>query len=182
MYEKTVFCVMGLPLSGKTTVCEILSKELGIHYIDIDDGPAKCVKPREEEPYRTPESTSTERKRMNAAYIILHSAVGVNLQMGWPCIVSATYSRKSSLKFLRDAVERQGGYLKIILCHFNDTNEEIVRRLNIRLREGEPGGCRSVKHYLSDKERFEMPETPFLEINTSQYGPSEAVNKIKSYI
>lgn len=74
---------MGLPLSGKTTLGTELGKRLGVHHLDIDGGPAHCVPPQEPDPYRSPEAEAKERKRMQAAYRVLHQALGINLQMGW---------------------------------------------------------------------------------------------------
>lgn len=93
-------------------------------------------------------------KRMTVAYTVLHAAIEANLMQGFSVIVSATYSRHSNQDFLFSAVNRGDGNLKIILCQYNDTIEEIKRRIQDRLTHGALGGCRSVKHYLDDKDRY----------------------------
>ncbi len=158
---------MGLPLSGKTTLGNRLSGLTGIHYVDIDDGPVHCGPPQEENPLRSDESRARERKRMTVAYTVEHAAVKANLEAGFSLIISATYSRKSNQEFLRKAVEGGGGELKLIWCKFNDTEEEIARRVNERLAKEAPGGCRSVEHYLDDKKRYEGTDLPHLLLDPS---------------
>jgi hypothetical protein len=149
--------------------------------LDIDDGPARCVPPQEPNPHRSEESKETERKRMLAAYRILHQAVGINLQMGWSLIVSATYSRKGSQDFLVKAVKENGGLLKVIWCKFDDTPEEVGRRIEDRLTRAAVGGCRSVEHYLSDKSRYEGTDMNHLSISTSE-SLDDVVRKAMDYI
>ncbi len=169
MKDKTVVCIVGLPLSGKTSLGEALREATGEHFIDIDDGPAHCAPPQENNPYHDEESKARERNRMITAYTVLHAAVSSNLEFGRSIIVSATYSRASTQDFLKTAVDSQGGSLKVIWCGFNDTPEEIERRVNARVKSGARGGCRSVTHYLDDKARFVPFETDCrIKVNTSE--------------
>ena len=119
MKENTVVVLMGLPLAGKTTLGNMLSKRTGAHYLDIDKA-AECAPPQEENPHRSDEARARERKRMAVAYTILHAAVTANLKAGWPIIISATYSRRSNQELLRRAIEEGGGNLKIIWCEFDE--------------------------------------------------------------
>lgn len=166
--NKTVIAIMGLPLTGKTTFGRALSQLIGIHYIDIDDGPVRCAPPQEENPYRDDAARMRERKRMIIAYTVKNAAITANLEAELSLIVLATYSRKSAQEFLVQAVQEGGGELKIVWCYFNDTPEEISRRVNDRLARNERGGCRSVQHYLDDKARYEGTELPHLKIDPSQ--------------
>ena len=172
---------MGLPLTGKTTLGKALSKHVASHYIDIDDGPVSCAPPQEEKPLRSDEARARERKRMTVAYTILHAAVRANLTAGWPIIVSATYSRHSNQEFLCQAVKDGGGELKLVWCRFDDTKEEIARRVNERIKKGIIGGCRSAQHYLDDKTRYEGTNLPHLKIDPSS-DPEAAISRILEYI
>ncbi len=181
MQEKTAVVVIGLPLSGKTTLCRRLAEQLSVHFIDIDDGPARCGPKQEENPYRSEESKTREQKRMRVAYTILHAAVAANLEAGFSFIASATYSRRSAQEFLVKAVEQGGGKLKVIWCVFEDTPEEIKRRVDDRIARSETGGCRSVEHYLDDKARYAGTELPHLKIDPSK-DPEQALLKVLAYI
>lgn len=172
---------MGLPLTGKTTLGKALAERIGSHYIDIDDGPVRCAPAQEENPLRSDEARAKERKRMTVAYTILHAAVRANLTAGWPIIISATYSRHSNQEFLRQAVKDGGGELKLIWCHFDDTKEEIARRVIERLAKGAIGGCRSVQHYLDDKGRYEGTNLSHIKIDPSK-DLETTIKQITEYI
>lgn len=74
-----------------------------------------------------------------------------------------------------------GGSLKVIWCTFDDTPEEISRRVEDRLSRGAVGGCRSVDHYLADKARYEGTDVRHLVVNTS--GDSDrAVQDVLRYL
>lgn len=181
MKGKTVVAIMGLALSGKTTLGKELARRTGIHHIDIDDDAARCAPPQEPDSYLSDEGRTRERRRMRIAYTILHEAVKANLQAGWPVIVSAMYSRKDSQEFLRRAVEENGGKLKLIWCAFNDTEEEVSRRIDKRISCNEAGGVHSVSHYFEGKSRYEGTDLSHLKINISEDLQS-AVEKVLAYI
>lgn len=75
MKESTVIAVVGLPMTGKSTLGHALEKETGWHFIDIDEGPARCAPPQEIEPYRSDEVRARDRARMTVAYATLHAAL-----------------------------------------------------------------------------------------------------------
>lgn len=168
METKTVVAIMGLALSGKTTLGKELSHRTGIHHVDVDDDCARCAPPQEKDPHISEEGRARERKRMRVAYTLLHEAVKANLQAGWPVIVSAMYTAKGSQEFLRRAVEENGGKLKLIWCVFDDTDEEVTRRIAKRISRNEAGGVHSVSHYFEGKSRHEGTDLPHLKVNTSQ--------------
>jgi len=118
----------------------------------------------EPNPYRSDEARARDRARMTVAYTTLHAAAEANLTQGFSVIVSATYSRHSNQDFLEEAVRRGGGELKIILCQYDDTPEEIERRIADRLARGAIGGCHSVSHYLDDKSRYEGIKLPHITV------------------
>lgn len=159
---------MGLALSGKTTLGKELARRTGTHHVDVDDDCARCAPPQQKDPHLSKEGQDRERKRMRVAYTLLHEAVKANLQAGWPVIVSAMYSTKASQEFLRRAIEENGGKLKLIWCVFDDTEEEITRRIEKRISQNEAGGVHSVSHYLEGKARHEGTDLPHLKVNTSQ--------------
>jgi predicted kinase len=159
---KTVVAVAGLPTSGKTALALKLSELTGLHYVDIDAGPASCTRPPQPDQYSSEEGSAREALRMQIAYRILHEAVEANLAAGLSVIISATYSRHSSQDFLSASVERGGGVLKMILCTYDDTPEEVERRIKGRLAKGYFGGCRSIGHYRDDKGRYAGIKLPHI--------------------
>jgi len=181
---KTVIVIAGLPTSGKTTLGNALTEKTGLHFIDIDEGPASCAPPQEPDPYRSDEARTRERGRMTVAYTILHAAVEANLAQGFSIIIAATYSRHTNQDFLQAAIERGGGDLKVIWCQYNDTEEEIERRVADRLAHGAVGGCRSVSHYQDDKSRYEGIELPHIVVRmeNGEKGTNKAVEQALKYI
>ena len=179
-----VIAIAGLPTTGKTTLGKALAQATGLHFVDIDEGPASCAPPQEENPLRSDEARARERARMTVAYDTLHAAVEANLVQGFSLIIAATYSRHSSQDFLQAAVARRGGVLKIIWCQYHDTPEEIERRVADRLAHGAVGGCRSTSHYLDDKGRYEgikLPHTVVL-MDGGEEGTQKAVGQALAYI
>lgn len=162
MNPKTVIVIAGLPTTGKSTLGRAIAKATGLHFIDIDKGPVDCAPQQESNPYRSDEARTRERARMTVAYAVLHAAVEANLTHGFSVIISATYSRHSNQDFLSAAVDQGGGNLKIVWCQYNDTPDEIKRRIDIRLASGAIGGCRSVDHYLDDKSRYAGIKLPHI--------------------
>ena len=184
MKPKTVIAIVGLPTTGKTTLGRALAQKTGVHFVDIDEGPASCAPAQEQNPYRSDEARARERARMTVAYTVLHAAVETNLIHGFSLIIAATYSRHSSQDFLQAAVARGGGVLKIIWCQYHDTPEEIERRVADRLAHGAVGGCRSTSHYLDDKGRHEgitLPHTVVL-MDGGEKGTQKAVEQALAYI
>lgn len=175
---------MGLPTTGKTTLGRALAEAMGILFIDIDEAPASCAPPQEKNPYASDEARLRERARMTIAYTILHVAVEANLTQGLSIIVAATYSRHTNQDFLRAAVERGGGTLKLVWCQYNDTLKEIERRVADRLARGDSGGCRSVAHYLDDKSRYAGAKFPHIVamMEDGDRGTESAVQQVRAYI
>lgn len=181
---KTVIVIAGLPTTGKTSLGRALSLATNVHFVDIDDGPANCAPPQESNPYGSDEARARERARMAVAYTVLHAAVEENLKQGFSVIISATYSRHSNQEFLFSAVERGCGNMKFVLCQYNDTTNEVKRRIQERLARGAIGGCRSVDHYFDDKSRY--AGIKFSHITVMMEGVEEGINRavgqVLSYI
>lgn len=179
-----VIAVAGLPTTGKSTLARELSKKLGIHALDIDEGPAHCAPAQEPDPYRSPEAKAREGRRMIVAYTVMHTAVTANLLQGFPLVVVATYSRPTAQDFLVEAVKQGGGRLKVVWCQYNDTPEEIERRIRDRLERGATGGCRSVSHYLDDRGRYAGIKLPHVvaKMNGGEAGVQQAVDQVLEFI
>lgn len=154
MKERIVIVIAGLPTSGKSSLGRAIAQRTGLHFIDIDEGPAHCVHPQEPDSQATEESRLRDRKRMTVAYTVLHAAVEANLCQGNSLIICATYSRHANQDFLEAAIRRGGGNSVFIRCDYRDTPEEVERRIIERVTTGATGGCRSVSHYFADKERY----------------------------
>lgn len=160
-----------------------LAAVLGIHYIDIDAGPAQCGPPQEINPYASEISRAREGSRMRVAYTIMHAAIAANLNQGFSLAACATYSRQGSQKLLKDAVESEGGVLKFILCQYDDTEAEVERRIQKRVQSGALGGCRSVQHYYEDKARWEGINLPHLVVQMNgEDGVAKAVAAVLEHL
>lgn len=184
MKTKTVVVIAGLPISGKSSLGRALAEKTGLHFIDIDAGPASCVFSQEQNPLRSDEARARERARMTVAYTVLHAAVEAHLSQGFSIIISATYSRHTNQELLQSAVERGNGIMKVIWCQYHDTPTEIERRVADRLARGTVGGCRSVSHYLDDKSRYMGIKLPHIVVmmDCGQEGLNKAVQQAISYI
>lgn len=175
MKPKTVIAITGVPTSGKTSLGRALATATGLHFVDIDEGPASCAPPQEPNPFGSDEMQKRERTRMAIAYTILHAAVEANLAQGFSIIISATYSRHGSQDFLSAAVQKNGGNLKVVWCQYNDTPEEVGRRIQDRLERGTVGGVRSMEHYLNDKQRYAGIKLPHIVVMME--GGEEGLNR-----
>jgi predicted kinase len=170
----TVVAVRGLPLSGKTTLGRALSEKLGWHFIDVDYCRRLGVGDPEREKDANPFAAGEVRKQkesedMRIAYTLMHEAVRANIALGRSVICDATYSSRSAQKFLLEIIRAHpGAKLKGIRCVFNDTEEEIRRRIDSISRDKE-GGCKTVGHYLTDKnQRHDYTDLwGVLEVNTN---------------
>lgn len=185
MKTKTIIAIAGLPTTGKSSLGRALAQKTGLHFVDIDDGPASCApSPQGANPLSSSETHAYERARMTVAYTTLHAAVEANLMQGFSVIISATYSRHASQSFLQEATERGGGELKTIWCQYHDIPEEVERRVADRLARGAVGGCRSVSHYFDDKARYEGIKLPHMVVMVEggAEGLKRAVQQVLAYI
>lgn len=184
MKTKTVIAIAGLPTSGKSALGRALVRETGLHFVDIDEGPVKCAPPQEPDPYRTDESRARERARMTVAYSVLHAAVEANLMQGFSLIIAATYSRHSNQDTLHAAVDLYDGNLKVIWCKYNDTPEEVERRVAHRIASGAVGGCRSSHHYFDDRARYAGIKLPHIVVmmDGGTNGLHRALAQVNEYI
>jgi predicted kinase len=168
--QKMIF-VVGLPAVGKTRHAKNLSQKSGIHHIDIDELAAVCFEPPEENPYGDETKKERERLRMWGAYNTLCTAADHNLGLGNSVIVSATFSRgKYWNELFLPMLQRHPDVEPIVIwCQIISVNETdlVAERID---RAGYLGGCKSVKHYLADKKRYEPPPShiPRIDIDTSK--------------
>jgi predicted kinase len=183
----TVIALRGLPLSGKTTLGKILSRNLGWHFIDID----YCRRLGTGDPERNidinPWAASEERKKketedMLIAYYLMHEAVRMNISFDRSIICAATYSRVSNQKILLDIVNAHPKTrLKAVFCVFNGTEEEISRRINLPNRDNE-SGCKTIEHYLYNKSIYDYTDLwDSLRVDTSN-PPQTCVEQIMEFI
>lgn len=178
----TVTVIVGLPTTGKTTLGQALAKTSNLLLIDIDDGPALCTKPHPH-PVESEEDFDRLRQVMRVRYRVLLSAIEANLCEGISHIAIATFSRHENQDRLRAAVRRSGGMLRVVWCQYDDTDEEVERRINERVQSGATGGVRSVKHYRNNREHYEGIKLPHLVVRMDHGVDLETVvEQVRDYI
>ncbi|TSC71102.1 MAG: hypothetical protein G01um101470_745 [Parcubacteria group bacterium Gr01-1014_70] len=166
--------ICGLPLTGKSTNAQLLSKQLNIHHVDID---ANVRNPLfglpDPNPYKSAESEAMLRKEMGECYDLLIHATRSNLSLGRSVIITATFSSLRSRENLtRILHEYPSLSLHTIVCGTKREGveeNEIKRRLATRVFGKDYfGGCNSVEHYMADKKRYApwTDELPYLELDT----------------
>jgi predicted kinase len=139
----TILVLSGLPLSGKTTLGKKLSEKMDWHFIDVDYcrrvGTGDTERHIDINPWASGERRARkESEDMRIAYSIMHEAVRANIALGRSVICAATYSRTSSRKNLLEiATSHPKAKLKAVYCLFNDTNEEVLRRIKSPDRDKE---------------------------------------------
>ncbi len=175
-----ILAIGGLPLAGKTTLGRSLSTRTGIHYIDIDDGPARCASPMADDPYSTEEKTRVENHRMDVLYAVLHEAIAAHVRARQSLIVSATYRTSNRRAALLKAVGFEVPF-EFLLCRMNDTQEEVGRRVELRIRMSAIGGCRSVEQYFRLRPLWTDPDFPHRIIDTTQ-GPEDSLAQAIRYL
>ncbi len=179
-----VIAIAGLPTTGKSTLGRALAERTGFHFIDIDVGPASCAYPQEADFYRSPEARARKEAIMRVSYQVLYAAIEVNLKEGFSIIAAATFSRHTSQDALLEAADRGRGTLKVVWCQYDDTREEVERRVTDRVTSGAVGGCRSVSHYLDDKARYSGIKLPHLlvKMEGEEVGIAKVVQQVLQYI
>ncbi len=174
----TVVMLRGLPLTGKTQLGRALAQQLasGWTFVDVDEM-RTLVNGRivrfGQNPWENPAIAEEERRGMKVAYTLMHDAVRLRALEGWNTIVAATYSRQANQRFLlQAALANPDARIRTIRLSFNDTPEEVQRRIDERKARGEEGGCQSVEHYFTDKrQRHDYTHVaelgPLLELDTT---------------
>ena len=171
----TLAVIAGSPLSGKTMLGRRLQKITGIHYCDSDDLRAvafgvpthKEYKERWENPEQ---ATILIRQDMMLAYRLLHEAVNLSLEAQRSIIISATYSRKPSQKFLKEIAETHKVRLRFVVCRIqNETREEIERRMQRNDNDKFVYGLRTWEDYQTKRPEYEWPN------ETGIFSPSEVL-------
>ena len=173
MNNKTIIVTMGLALSRKSVLAKELSVRTGIPFIDVDDYAALGVPPPEPDPYGSDAARERQRKRMAASYAALHAMIAAKLEVGRSLIVSASYTSRSSQEFLRQAVQENGGKLKVIFCTFDDSDSEVALRA-----QNDP---RLISQYYEDKKRHGGTGFPHITVNTSE-NFNAVVEKALTYV
>ncbi|MDO8536897.1 MAG: AAA family ATPase [bacterium] len=169
---KLIFTV-GLPTSGKSTLGAQLGSRTETRFLDIDELASLCFGPPEENPYATPEGADRDRKRMFGAYNVLATAVNFSIACGDSIIIAGTFSRLAYWDLFLPIIKQHPGIeVRVVWCRILHDEESIVtKRVE---RRGYRGGCRSLEHYLKDRERYVPPPQgiPQMIVDSSQ--PLEA--------
>ncbi|OGY65337.1 MAG: hypothetical protein A3A16_02725 [Candidatus Harrisonbacteria bacterium RIFCSPLOWO2_01_FULL_44_18] len=172
MKQKTpcLIVVCGWPVSGKSTIAENLSKELKIHWVDIDDIRRIIFGIPHPHPDQSPELRARDNQEMSESYQLLMHVVDFHLTYNRSLIITATFSRKTGQDALQNIYEKHPSVpVKIIQCKptlLDDTAVE--KRISSRgFGEKYIGGVNSLARYHEVKDRYEPIELPHIEIDTS---------------
>lgn len=167
----------GLPLSGKTTLAERLSKLLKISSIDVNKVRQMLFK------YNSVSDQEAERAldeaQMKASWLSLYALAENILEAGDSVIVSGTFSRPIQHQQIKTAAERRKAELKVIFCQVPDqVIEERVKSRKDRYN------LKSMASYQRVKERYvkiEMPVSDILDLDTSR-PVEECLSKIIAFL
>lgn len=162
--------VCGWPVSGKSTIAERLSKELKIHWIDIDDIRRIIFGIPHPHPDQSPDLQVRDSQEMAESYRLLMRGVDLHLKYNRSLIITATFSRKTGQDALRKTYEKYlAAQVKIIQCKPTPLDDAAVeKRINNRgFGEKYVGGVNSLARYHEVKNRYEPIELHHIEIDTS---------------
>lgn len=179
-----VFC--GWAISGKGTVAELVSRKLGIHWIDVDAVRVLSFGPPNPHPNISEMAMNRDREEMKGAYDLLYAATEINLRAKRRLIITATFSRARYWDPITETLGRHPETEpRIIWCKpENDSDDEIRHRL-----EGRKFGINSwssvnsLERYHEVRSRFDPIQFPHLELDTSPPNtPEKCAEQAVAYI
>lgn len=147
--EKRVIALVGLPLSGKTSLGKELSHQTDAVFLDVDEARQEIAPGGE---WLGP---NQEREIMLEAYKRNHERALAVLRTGKAAILAATYSRPVYHEMLRDLASGEGVSLSVFLLEPSDRS--VTKRLKARQVEGSNSNITSMEGYLEVKGRYQPP-------------------------
>ncbi len=169
--SSSLIVVCGHPVSGKTTLANLLAKELNFHLVDIDRVRKLAFGDPHPRPNESAELMARDRQEMLHSYRAMLDIAGACAEMNKSVIITATFSRQSyrdSLKSLISAYPRVS--LAIVQCMLSmptieEENAEVQRRLSRPFDSA--GAVTTLERYWEVKNRFEPMNMDQLVINTA---------------
>ncbi len=177
--NKTLIIICGVPLSGKTTIANKVSRELGIRHLDVDhDIRFPIFGAPEQDADLSTEGKEQERREMLSAYKVLLAAAEEYLSLGKSVILTATFSRNIYWLLTQEILAKHPEtQLKVIQCQIIDDKEEEIWR---RIHERGVHTVNSPVHYREVRDRYIKLPVDHKIIDTS--GSNNLENKISQVL
>lgn len=147
-FRKCVVAITGVPLSGKTTLADILGDNSNLSVFDVDEIRAKIfgrfgLLSRE-----------IEKLQMKQAYLKNNELAELALKKGNPVLLVATYSSKESHDALIELASKNNVPLRVV--NFNVDDQEILSRLDKRkMDSGTYSNISNFSAYLEVRQRMQ---------------------------
>ncbi|AOG23968.1 AAA family ATPase [Acidovorax sp. RAC01] len=178
-----LFC--GWAGAGKTTLARIVSNQLRMHYIDMDDLRQVSTgrpKPRP----TTPDELEEEAVAMLANYGFMKNIVEWHLENSRPLVISGTFSKPAYWDLFLPLFGRHiSTRVRVVRClPVNDDALAVSEILQTREREGYNSSVNTVERYEEVKARFKEPPLEHLTVRTwgSLESAGECARKVLDYV
>lgn len=151
-YRKSLLALMGIPLTGKTTLGNELARQTNFVFLDVDVARRRIFTPRARSILPKP----LESFEMLKSYQANHEYARTLLDRGQPVILGATYSKEIYHDMIRWLAAKTDSPLRTFLLDAPD--EVLEKRLRKRLIEGSLSNVRTMEHVLADRRKYKPIE------------------------
>lgn len=173
-----IIALVGLPLSGKTTLAKELTRQTNARAINVDDVRAELFPDFDPQASRDKE---LDDRQMKQAHIETQKRVKELITCGEPAIYPGVFSSEVSQQALYNLAEELKAPLTLVYLETND--KDIKERIIERQTQGTFSSVTTIQEYNDVKNGYESPLHKTITINTSDYSIEEAaqgiVNKAK---
>lgn len=150
-FQKCIVVLVGLPLTGKSTLgCE-LARRSNLVLLDVDEARRQLFLSRD---FQLP--SEQEAFVMIRSYQKMHELAHDQLMSGQPVVMAATYSRPRYHEMLKELVKGTDIPLKIFLLTASD--QTIHQRIQARQEQGNLSNVKSPDAYYEVKNRYQPIE------------------------
>lgn len=170
--QTTLVFICGWPMSGKTELAQSLSRELGVHHVDIDDVRWLAIGQPHPHPNSLPELAQRDKQEMSGAYRFLFNIIDWHLNHERTIIATATLSRNQGGQTEVEKIWREhpNARLRVIWCvpenDIPETVAEMMAKRSFGTVGGYKGAVNSPERYFEVKERYQPIELPHLKVQT----------------
>ena len=163
--NKTVILICGLPGCGKTSLSQALNKTLNFPVLSTEGLRAKifnysCVK----------QDKDFSKEELQITYKTISVLADLLLNQNLSIIVEGVFRSDVQRKLITDL--RSNGLFRFIKVFLHGRDEEIIKRLELRMEIGSiaPAGSKS---YYKIKDNFELVDSEYLKFDTTVYSTNE---------